>query len=101
MYRETGRVIAVLEVQKGISSKTGNEWASQTFVIETAERFPRRISYSIMGADRINAAALKLGEIIDVYGEVRAHEYNSNWYNEIVAVDILANNLSRFIPGRL
>lgn len=101
MYKETGRIIAVLGIQKGISSKTGNEWASQVFVIETAERFPRRVSYSIIGADRINAAALKLGETVDVYGEVRAHEYNSNWYNEIVAVDILVNNLSRFVPVRI
>ena len=37
-----GRIIAALPEQGGVSARTGNQWKSQDFVIETHEQYPER-----------------------------------------------------------
>ena len=37
----TGRIIAVLPVQGGIS-KNGNEWKKQEYVLETHDQYPKK-----------------------------------------------------------
>ena len=39
----TGRIIAVLPVQGGIS-KNGNEWKKQEYVLETHDQYPKKAS---------------------------------------------------------
>ena len=53
----TGRIIAVLPVQGGIS-KNGNEWKKQEYVLETHDQYPKKVCFQIFGADRIDQAAI-------------------------------------------
>ena len=47
----TGRIIAVLEAKSGTSSKTGNPWMMQGYVIEVPGQYPRRCAFT--GLERI------------------------------------------------
>ena len=57
-----GRIINVLQKQEGTSNKTGNHWASQEYVIETHEQYPRKCCFRVFGEDRITAMNIQVGE---------------------------------------
>ena len=95
--QETGKVIFVDEVKRGISTKSGKEWQSQRFVLEVQERYPRRVACTIMGQERVEKCALKLGETLTIVGAVNAHEFNGSWFNEVEVYDVLDGGRSRLI----
>ena len=41
----TGKIIAVLPAQGGVSQRTGNPWKSQDYVIETHETYPKKCCF--------------------------------------------------------
>lgn len=100
-YQEQGKVIYIGDIVRGVSSRTGEEWQSQTIVIETQERFPRRIAGDITIPKHIAAHGLRLGEIVTVVVDISAHEHNARWYHDHRIVDVLSNNVSRFVDGSL
>ena len=61
-----GKVIAVLAEQGGVSSRTGNAWKSQEYVIETHDQYPRKCCFRVFGADRIAAMNIQVGEELRV-----------------------------------
>ena len=65
----TGRIIAVLPVQGGIS-KNGNEWKKQEYVLETHDQYPKKVCFQIFGADRIDQAAIQPGEELTVFFDI-------------------------------
>lgn len=79
-----GKVIAVLPVQSG-TSKSGNEWAIQTFVVETEEQYPKKTAIEIFGREKIDKFAIKEGERVSVGINIDAREYNGRWFNEVRA----------------
>ena len=80
-----GKVIAILEPRGGVSKTTGNSWKTQEFVIETHEQFPRRMSFSVFGEDKLNQFNIQMGEEINVFFDINAREYQGRWYNDIRA----------------
>lgn len=92
--QEHGRIVAIMLPREGVSKRTGEMWKSQTYVMEIDGRYTRKVAFSLWGADRIQAANIQLGEFITMSGEVEAHEYNGNWYNEIRAYDIAKSGQS-------
>ncbi|MEE3384915.1 MAG: DUF3127 domain-containing protein, partial [Prevotella sp.] len=80
-----GRIINVLQKQEGTSSRTGNHWASQEYVIETHEQYPRKCCFRVFGEDRINAMNIQVGEELRVSFDVDAREYQGRWYNTLTA----------------
>ena len=68
----TGRIIAVLPVQGGIS-KNGNEWKKQEYVLETHDQYPKKVCFQIFGADRIDQA------------DIDSREYQGRWFTNINA----------------
>lgn len=81
-----GKVIVVLPERSGVSAR--GEWKSQDYVIETHEQYPRKMAFSVFGADRIAQFAIKAGEEITVSFDIDAHEYQGRWYNSIRAWNI-------------
>ena len=79
-----GKVIAALDVKKGVSKSTGKEWSSQDYVIETQEQYPKKVCFNIWG-DKIEAFAVKVGEMLTVSIDIDAHEYEGKWFNQIRA----------------
>lgn len=97
--QEHGKVIAVLNPQTGTSPRTGQPWYSQSYVLEIDGRYTRRVAFSLWGLEPNERAALQVGQIIDVFAEVEAHEFQGRWYNEIRAYDIHKNGQSVLRPS--
>lgn len=84
----TGKIIAVLEERGGTSARTGAEWKVATYVLETAEQYPRKMCFEVFGVDRIQTMNIQLGETLTVKFDIDAHEYNGRWYNQIRAFGV-------------
>jgi len=85
----TGRIIAVLPAQSGVSARTGNPWMSQDYVIEVPGQYPRKCLFRIFGEDRIKQFAIQLNEDVTVQFDIDAHEFNGRWFNDIRAYNII------------
>jgi hypothetical protein len=82
----SGKIIAVLEKRSGQSARTGANWASQEYVIETIEeQYPRRCMFNVFGEEKINEFNIKVGDMVTVSFDINAREYNGRWYNDIRA----------------
>ncbi len=47
-----GKIIAALPERSGTSAR--GEWKAQDFVIETHDAYPRKMVFSVFGADRLS-----------------------------------------------
>lgn len=77
----SGKIIAVLPVKSGTSAK-GTEWRAQTAVLETQEKYPKRIALDILNDD-ITKFNVHVGDSVDVKIDIDAREYNGKWFNSI------------------
>lgn len=78
-----GKIIAVLPTRSGVSAR-GNQWSSQTCVIETQEQYPRMVAFDVFG-DKINEFNIQVGEFATVSYDVRAREFEGRWFNSVQA----------------
>lgn len=81
----TGKIIAALQPRSGTSSRTGNTWMSQEFVIETHDQYPRKCVFTVFGEDRLKEMNIQVGAEMTVSFDIDAHEYNGRWFNDIRA----------------
>ena len=79
-----GLVTNILEKRSG-TSKAGNAWVSQDYVIEIegGGNYPRHMCFSVFGEDRIREFAINLGENISVEFDINAREWQGRWFNSI------------------
>ena len=84
----TGKIIAVLPANSGVSARTGNSWMSQEYVIEVPGQYPRKCLFRIFGEDRIKQFNIQNGEDVTISFDIDAHEYNGRWFNEIRAYNV-------------
>ena len=85
----TGRIIAVLEAKSGTSSKTGNPWIMQGYVIEVPGQYPRHCAFTVFGEDRIKQLNIQNGEDLTIQFDIDAREYNGRWYNDFRAYNVI------------
>ena len=69
-------------------TKKGKDWEKKGFVLETLERFPVKMRFSMMSFDGPIEDAPVVGEKVRVRFTVEAREVNDNWYNDIKAYQI-------------
>lgn len=81
-----GKVIAVLPEKTGTNAR--GEWKVQEYVVETHDQYPRKMVFSVFGADRISRFNIQLGQEVNVSFDIDAHEYNGRWFNSIRAFDV-------------
>lgn len=81
-----GKVIAALEPRSGVSAR--GEWKAQDFVIETHDAYPRKMVFSVLGADRLQRFNIQVGQEVNVSFDIDAHEYNGRWFNSVRAFDV-------------
>lgn len=82
----TGKIIAVMDKRSGQSARTGANWATQDYVIETInEQYPKRCLFNVFGEDKINEFNIQVGSVVTVSFDINAREYNGRWYNDIRA----------------
>ncbi len=85
----TGRIIAVLAAQSGVSARTGNTWMSQDYVIEVPGQYPKRCVFRVFGEDRIKQFNIQMNEDVTIQFDIDAHEYQGRWFNDIRAYNVL------------
>ena len=81
----TGKIIAVLPAQGGVSQRTGNPWKSQDYVLETHDQYPKRCCFRVFGEEKINQFNIQLGEEMTVSFDIDSHEYQGRWFNDVRA----------------
>ena len=87
----TGRIIKALEPRTGVSSRTGNPWKMQDFVIEeTMAQFPKRMVFNVFGEDNLNRFNIQEGQELTVSFDINAREYNGRWYNDVRVWNVIA-----------
>ena len=84
----TGKIIAVLPANSGVSQRTGNPWMSQEYVIEVPGQYPRKCVFRIFGEERIKQFKIQNGEDVTVSFDIDAHEYNGRWFNQVSAYNV-------------
>lgn len=85
----TGRIIAVLPANSGVSNRTGNPWMSQEYVIEVPGQYPRKCVFRLFGEDRIKQFNIQMGEDLTVQFDIDAHEFNGRWFNDVRAYNVV------------
>ena len=80
-----GKAIAALPVKSGVSKKTGEQWQSREYVIETQEQFPKKMCFEVFGTDKLKEFNIRNNDLIKVHFDITAREYNGKWYNSIRA----------------
>ena len=85
----TGRIIAVMAAQSGVSARTGNSWMSQDYVIEVPGQYPKRCVFRIFGEDRIKQFNIQMNEDVTIQFDIDAHEYQGRWFNDIRAYNVV------------
>lgn len=80
-----GKAIAALPVKSGVSQRTGEQWQSREYVIETQEQYPKRMCFEVFGIDKLKEFNIRNNDLIKVHFDINAREYNGKWYNYIRA----------------
>lgn len=81
----TGKIIACLEAKGGVSNRTGSQWKTQDYVIETFDQYPRKCVFNVFGEDKIAQFNIQPGDTLTVSFDIDAHEWNGRWFNNIRA----------------
>ena len=81
-----GKIIAVLPEKTGTSAR--GDWKVQEYVVETHDAYPKKMVFSVFGADRISRFNIQAGQEVTVAFDIDAHEYNGRWFNSIRAFDV-------------
>ena len=84
----TGKIIAVMPAQSGVSQRTGNTWMTQQYVLEVPGMYPRKMVFDVFGEDKIKKFNVQQGQEVTVSFEIDAHEFNGRWFNEVRAWDV-------------
>tara|TARA_R110002020_G_scaffold167816_2_gene356360 strand:- start:206 stop:514 length:309 start_codon:yes stop_codon:yes gene_type:complete len=83
----TGKLVKILELQKGVS-KAGKNWQKQSFVLDTGAEFNNEICIDTFGEKIEQIQNLKNGAEIEVKLNVSSKEYNGRYYHNISAWEI-------------
>ena len=77
----TGKIIQKFELQSG-TSKAGNPWSKQEYVLETIENFPKKVHFDFFG-ERANQYPLEVGDTITLSFDIESREWNGKWFTSI------------------
>lgn len=76
-----GKIIQVLPLQQG-TSKSGNPWKKQEYVLETQENYPKKVKFDFFG-ERADQYPLQLGDDVRVSFDLESREFNGRWYTDV------------------
>ena len=80
----SGRLIQVLQEQGG-EGKNGNKWAKCDFVIETQEKYPKKVCLTAWNDLIGTVKGLPLESEVKVSFDISSREYNGRWYTDVKA----------------
>lgn len=80
-----GKVIAILEPQRFVSQKNGNEYVTTVFVIETPGQYPKKVAMKVMGEDKFKQMGIVMGGTYNVSFDLESREWKGKWFTECQA----------------
>lgn len=92
----SGKVVQVLPIQSG-TSKAGNPWQRQEFILEQGGQYPRKVCISLFG-DNV-AKIPQVGQDVMVSVDIDSREFNGRWYTEIKAWNIVQTGAQPAAPA--
>jgi hypothetical protein len=78
-----GRVFKIGGVTTG--SGQNGPWSKLEFVIETEEKYPKKVCFSAWNERVEDVQKIKVGDAIKVSFDVSSREYNEKWYTDLRA----------------
>ena len=78
----SGKVVEILQEQSG-QGRNGT-WRRQDFILEIPGQFPKKLCIGLWG-ERIDQAALKVGDEVTASIDVESREYNGKWFTSVKA----------------
>lgn len=81
----SGKIVKVLDTQRFVSQRNGNEYVKNTFVIETQGNYPKRVAFSVMGEDKFMQMGIVVGGTYNVSFDVESREWQGKWFTECQA----------------
>jgi len=79
------KLIQINPIQTGVSRN--GEWKKQEIIVETNERFPKKLCIVIWG-DKVHPSQLKPGNLFTIEFDIESREFNGRWYTDIKASKI-------------
>ena len=88
----TGKLSRKLSIESG-TSKAGNEWKKQTFLLDTGSQYNPEICFQLFGEDKIELLNhYNEGEQVQVSFNLSSKEYNGRYFHNIDAWKIEKSN---------
>lgn len=83
----TGKIYAALPEREGESAN--GKWRMASYVLQTEGAYPYYFAFDVADGSegRIQRLNIKEGKRMTVYFDIRAHEYQGKWYNQVRAYD--------------
>ncbi len=76
-----GKIIVKLDPMGG-TSKAGNAWTKQEYVLETEDAYPKKVHFDFFG-ERATQYPLEVGDKVRLSFDIESREYNGRWYTSI------------------
>lgn len=90
----------VLPQQSGTSQRTGNAWRKQEYIMETYDRFPRKIFFGFFG-DAIDQYPLQVGDDINLSFDLESRSYVGRDGVERWSTDVRAWKAEKIDPAQI
>lgn len=88
----TGKIVEVLAPKSGVS-KSGNEWMSQSFVLE--EENKDKIVFEVFGANKISEYNLQVGSTAAVTLKIESTSWNGKYFTKVSCVSCISNTANQ------
>ncbi len=95
-----GKVLQMLPMQSGTSQRTGNAWRKQEYVMETYDRFPRKIFFGFFG-DAIDQYPIQVGDDIKLSFDIESRSYVGRDGVERWSTDVRAWKAEKIDPSQM
>ena len=82
-----GRVLNILDAEQGGSEN--NPWRKRAFIIETLDRFPKKVFINTWGNSIDYLERLRLDDIVCAYVNIESREHAGKYYTEVSAWKVL------------
>lgn len=90
-----GKITNALPPRRG-TSKAGNEWVSQDFVIENEQG--EKICFNVFGEEKIKNSGLRIGAIASVTCKIESKEWNGKWFTSASCENCIVQGASQQAP---
>lgn len=93
----SGVVLNILPLQTG-TSKAGNQWQKQDFILETGGQYPRKVCICLFG-DNVDKFPLQVGQSVTASVDIESREFNARWYTDVRAWNVVYNGQQQGAPA--